>query len=121
MNVVDFGEFSKNRSEKHEIDWLRDVKRELQKNYRKMFDGNNPEFDYLWQMYVDIDGNLEDQGLPPIGLPEDMDYPFNYLYQLDHLTENYTQWHKREFKRYCEMMEDTIEKIDEYIRRYDEG
>ena len=35
MNVVDFGEFSKNRSEKHEINWLREVKRELQKNSRE--------------------------------------------------------------------------------------
>ena len=59
MSIVDFNEFKNKRSETSEIDWLREVKRELQKNYRKMFDGNNPEFEYLWQMYVDIDENLE--------------------------------------------------------------
>ena len=112
MNIVDFGEFSKKRSDKHDIDWLREEKRDLQKNYKQMFDIYNPDFGRLWQLYVDIEEKIENRGLPPIGLPYEIDYPGTYIYWLDHLTENYTEWHKREFNKFCEMMEKTIEMIE---------
>ena len=118
--IIDFGSARKRLSGSRKFDWLRDVKRYLQKNYKKMYDHNNKEYNRLWQMYVDIEEEIDERNLPPLNLPNELEYPCVFDHMLKKMQVNYTEWHKREFKIFCEMMEETIVKIDDYIKNYEE-
>ncbi|MCR5542625.1 MAG: hypothetical protein K6F55_00625 [Eubacterium sp.] len=104
-----------------EIKWLRDYKRKLKADYRKMFNGmaGGNIFNELWQGYVDINPNLIEAGLPPIDIPDEMDYTIWVEYLLNKETGNYTKWYKSKFKEFCEQMQETIATIEKYIEDYD--
>lgn len=98
-----------------DLAWLRDIKNDIKANYRQMYNSRNPRYASLWEQYVSINPLLIEQGLPPIDIPDEMDFPFREDYFIKHLTENYTQWYKRENKQFCEMMVKTIAVIEEYL------
>ena len=94
MSVVSF---NKNESN-DKIKWLIEVKNNIKRNYKKMFDGNNDMYNSLWQQYVDINERLIKEGMPPIDLPGELDYPSIEEYIIHDRQEDYTEWHKRNFK-----------------------
>ena len=88
--IIDFGSARKRLSGSRELDWLRDVKRDLQKNYKKMYDHNNKEYNRLWQMYVDIEEEIDERNLPPLNLPNELEYPCVFDHMLKKMQVIYT-------------------------------
>ncbi len=95
------------------LSWLRVFRNKLKKNYKKMFDMDNPEFNNLWQMYVDNYFKAKEIGLD---IPMEDDYPLNINYYIsDTDYNNYTDYHKDKFVEFCKLMEEAIEIIDAYL------
>lgn len=109
MKVIQFDKQNKTKI------WLINVKNDMKKNYKQMFNSNNKMYNHLWEQYVEIENRLITEGFQPIGIPDEMDFPLFEEYFISQLTENYTQWYKKSFNDFCEQMLETINKIEKYI------
>ena len=93
--------------------WLLKFRMELQKHYKKMFHPGDKMFDYMWQLYVDNYYKAKEMGLD---IPEEMEYPVFFDYFLNDVeSDNYTEFHKEQYKKFCTMMEETIRTIDLFL------
>lgn len=93
--------------------WLRKFNKELQRGYKKMFYPNGKDFTDMWQMYVDNYYQIKEIG---INIPNEMEYPsyFDCISE-DIVYEDFTQYYKEQYNKFCKKIEDTISIINDYL------
>ena len=97
------------------IRWLKSIRKTMHDTPGSLFNASSNLYVPFWTDYCNISERLEEAGLPPIDLPGEMDYPHYFDHQIERLTDNYTEWYKKNFKEFCQKMKETEKVLDKYI------